>query len=184
MANPRGDPATRGFNRSTIVCVISRNDRIEWHRLTHAQPEVIVGCVFISYRRDDSPDTVARIYQALTAQLPNQKIFRDIDGIPLGKEFPDLLREKLAEASTILVIIGPRWLEILKHRKSAPVDYVRDEIRIALESQAEVIPVTVGGANMPSETDLADFPELLPLTRRSGIAVRLGRCGVAVRLSQ
>ena len=131
-----------------------------------------MGCVFISYRRDDSPDTVARIYQALTAQLPNQKIFRDIDGIPLGKEFPDLLREKLAEATTILVIIGPRWLEILKQRATAPVDHVRDEIRIALESQAEVIPVTVGGAKMTSETDLADFPALLPLTRRNGTPVR------------
>ncbi len=118
---------------------------------------------------------VDRIYPAITAQLPNQKIFRDIDGIPLGKEFPDLLREKLADATIVLVIIGLRWLEILKQRKTDPIDYVREEVRFALESQAVVIPVTLGGAMVRSEADLADFPTLQSLAHCSGTHVRMER---------
>ena len=72
-----------------------------------------MGSVFISYRRDDSPDTVARIYQALVDQLRNEKIFRDIDGIPLGEQFPERLRQQLSEATTVLIVIGPRWLGAL-----------------------------------------------------------------------
>ncbi len=131
-----------------------------------------MSVVFLSYRRDDSPDGVARIYEALKNLLPNQEIFRDIDSMRLGAKFPDRLREKLAVASAIVVIIGPRWLEILNHRKTDPVDYVRNEIRIALESEAKVIPVTVGGAKMPSEADLGEFPDLLRLTHRNGMAIR------------
>ena len=57
--------------------------------------------------------------------------------------------------------IGPRWLEILQERKSDPIDHVRDEVRIALESGSMVIPVTVGGAKMVTAADLADFPDFL-----------------------
>jgi hypothetical protein len=131
-----------------------------------------VGSVFISYRRDDSPDTVARIYQALVDQLRNEKIFRDIDGIPLGEQFPERLRQQLSEATTVLIVIGPRWLEILNQRKTAHIDYVREEVRLSLESHANVIPVTVSGARMPSESDLAAFPDLQSLGHRNGTHVR------------
>jgi serine/threonine protein kinase/Flp pilus assembly protein TadD len=134
-----------------------------------------VDAVFISYRRGDRSDAVDRICESLAKHLPNQKVFRDIHDIPLGADFPKLLREKLTEVSAVVVIIGPRWLEILKERRSAPndsVDFVREEVRIALESDVKVIPVTVDGAAMPSKADLADFPDLLPLIYRSGTAVR------------
>ncbi|HEV3386235.1 MAG TPA: protein kinase [Gemmata sp.] len=131
-----------------------------------------MGSVFISYRRDDNPDAVARIYHALVEQLRNQKVFRDIDGIPLGEQFPERLRQQLAEATTVLVVIGPRWMEILNQRKTAHSDYVREEVRIAFESQANVIPVAVSGAKLPSERDLAEFLDLQPLAHRNGTHVR------------
>jgi hypothetical protein len=49
--------------------------------------------------------------------------------------------------------------------RSAPIDHVREEVRLALQPGNELIPVLVGRAKMPSEADLAGFPELLPRSR-------------------
>src|SRR5262249_28876732 len=75
-------------------------------------------------------------------------------------------------AAVVLVIIGPRWLEILHERKSAAVDHVRAEVRLALQAGASVVPVLVGHAAMPTEADLAEFADLQPLLRRNGRPVR------------
>jgi serine/threonine protein kinase/tetratricopeptide (TPR) repeat protein len=78
----------------------------------------------------------------------------------------------VASATVVLVIIGPRWLEILHERKNAAVDHVRVEVRLALESARSVVPVLVGRAAMPAEADLADFADLQPLLQRNGRLVR------------
>jgi hypothetical protein len=69
--------------------------------------------LFISYRRTDSPDTVKLIHERLKRRLPRWDIFYDHESIPLGEQFPERLRAELASATVVLVIIGPRWLEIL-----------------------------------------------------------------------
>ncbi len=128
--------------------------------------------VFLSYRRADTPDAVARLYERLVARIRNREVFYDHRSIELGDEFPELLRHKVTTASVVLVVIGPKWVELLREKQSAAVDHVREEIRLALASQADVIPVLVGGAAMPSETALADFPDLLPLRARNAQTVR------------
>ncbi len=75
--------------------------------------------LFISYRRGDSPDTVKLIHERLTKRLPRWEIFYDHDSIPLGDSFPERLRAKVTAARAVLVIIGPKWVEILRERKSA-----------------------------------------------------------------
>src|SRR6516225_3142567 len=128
--------------------------------------------LFISYRRSDSPDTVKLIYERLKKRLPRWEIFYDHESIPLGEPFPERLRAKVASATVVLVIIGPRWLEILHERKSAAVDHVRVEVRLALEATPSVVPVLVGRAAMSTEADLADFADLQPLLKRNGHRVR------------
>jgi serine/threonine protein kinase len=129
--------------------------------------------LFISYRRADSPDTVKLLHERLTQRLRGWEIFYDHQSIPQGQEFPELLRAKVTSATAVMVIIGPKWLEILKQRASAAgTDHVREEVRLALESGNIVIPVTVGNANRPIEADLAEFPDLQPLLRRNGRDVR------------
>ncbi len=126
-----------------------------------------MSSIFISYRRADSPDAVARIFAKLVARLRNRDVFYDHTSIELGAEFPEMLRHKVTAAGVVLVVIGPKWVEELQKRRSAPVDFVREEICLALASGADVIPVLVGHAVMPIEADLADFPELLPLLRKN-----------------
>ena len=95
--------------------------------------------LFLSYRRNDSPDTVKLIYERLKKRLPRWEIFYDHESIPLGDQFPERLRAKVASAAVVLVIIGPKWLEILHERKNAAVEdsaEYRLAIRQAIERRA------------------------------------------------
>jgi serine/threonine protein kinase/tetratricopeptide (TPR) repeat protein len=127
--------------------------------------------LFISYRRSDSPDTVKLIHERLKRRLPRWEIFYDHESIPLGDQFPGRLRAKVASAAVVLVIIGPKWLEILHERKGAAIDHVRAEVRLALETTS-VVPILVGHAAMPTDADLAGFAGLQPLLQRNGRPVR------------
>src|SRR5579862_1451939 len=128
--------------------------------------------LFISYRRGDSPDTVKLIHERLKRRLPRWEIFYDHESIPLGEQFPERLRAKVASAAVVLVVIGPKWLKILQERKSGAVDHVRAEVRLALELARSAVPILVGHAVMPTEADLADFADLQPLLQRNGCLVR------------
>jgi serine/threonine protein kinase len=128
--------------------------------------------LFLSYRRADSPDTVKLIHERLKKRLPRWEIFYDHESIPLGEQFPDRLRSKVTSATAVLVIIGPKWLEILRERRNAPIDHVRVEVQLALEAGASVVPVLVGNATMLTDADLADFADLQPLLKRNGRPVR------------
>jgi serine/threonine protein kinase len=128
--------------------------------------------LFISYRRGDSPDTVKLLHERLTKRLPRWEIFYDHESIPLGDPFPERLRAKVMAATAVLVIIGPKWLQILRERKGAPIDHVREEVRLGMEAGASVVPVLVGHAAMPTDADLADFADLQPLLKRNGRPVR------------
>jgi WD40 repeat protein/serine/threonine protein kinase len=132
---------------------------------------VTVNSIFISYRRADCPDSVARIFGELKSRLRNSEIFYDHKSIPLGEEFPEMLRQKVAAANIVLVVIGPKWVELLLGKQTASIDHVREEVRLALQSSCEVIPVLVGGAKMPSEADLAGFPELSSLRNKNAQSI-------------
>lgn len=43
---------------------------------------------FISYRREESAATCGRIYDRLAVLLRRDAIFKDVDSIPLGIDFP------------------------------------------------------------------------------------------------
>ena len=129
--------------------------------------------IFISYRRDDNPDAVKLINERLKKLLPSWEIFYDHHSLDLGDRFPDELRQAVTDAEFVLVVIGPKWLELLKERKVASeTDYVHEEIRTAFSSESGVIPVAVGNANFPSEADLSGFPEIQSLANLNGKAIR------------
>jgi len=58
----------------------------------------------------------------------------------------------------LLAVIGPSWLTVKDksggRRLDDPLDVVQLEIRAALDLRIPIIPVLVGGAAMPSKTDL------------------------------
>lgn len=129
--------------------------------------------LFICYRREDSQETVGRIYDALTQRLVTTSIYRDIDSIPLGVDFTEHVAQFIAQCDAVLVVIGREWLTAggpKTPRLDDPHDYVRIEIEAALRRNVAVIPVFVQGATMPAEKGLP--PSIDALTRRSGMAVR------------
>lgn len=112
--------------------------------------------IFISYRRDDTKDKTEHIYSHLSAQFGANKVFWDFD-IPSGHDFREVLEQQVRDADVLLVVIGERWLEILKERSADPIDYVLFEIETAIdEADTLIIPVLVNGAGMPSAQDLPE----------------------------
>lgn len=129
--------------------------------------------VFISYRRDDAAGYAGRLEESLENQLGHGTVFRDVLDIPPGADFVAAIRARLAQAETVLVVIGPRWagdgVGGEARRLDDPQDFVRLEVALALESRARVVPVLLPGVTMPAESTLPD--ELKPLARRNAIAL-------------
>lgn len=148
--------------------------------------------VFISYRRDDNPDGGKLVYERLKTLLPSWEIFYDRKSLGIGSNFPEELRQAVTDAQFVLVMIGPKWLELLKDRKdSGETDFVHEEIGTAFATGSGVIPVAVGKvarrtasdkeeasgsdseeATFPSKSDLAEFPDIVGLAELNGKQVR------------
>ncbi len=122
--------------------------------------------IFISYRRADSRKDAGRMYDRLAEAFGKENIFKDVDSIPLGKDFRGVLREAVAQCDVQLVIIGKQWLNIIgedgTRRLENPGDFVRIEVESALQRDGcLVIPVLVDNAPMPNANDLPlDMREL------------------------
>jgi len=121
----------------------------------------------MSYRRSDSAAIVGYIYERLAARYRKESIFRDINKMPLGKNFYEHIKEELTDCDVVLVVIGPQWLATDaqgQFRIQQADDPVRLEVEAALASGATVIPVLVEGAAIPKSADLPeslkDFPAL------------------------
>jgi hypothetical protein len=75
------------------------------------------------------------------------RVFRDIDAIQPGEQFRRVLDERLEHVDALLAVIGPHWLT---DRLEDPDDPVRLEIATAIERGIPLIPVLVGGAQIPA----------------------------------
>jgi formylglycine-generating enzyme required for sulfatase activity len=130
--------------------------------------------VFISYRRDDSADITDRILDHLYKYFDKQILFLDVDAIPIGSDFRQVIRKAVENCQVLLAVIGPKWLSITTEdgtrRLDDPHDFVRLEIETALKRDIPVIPVLVGKAAMPKAAHLPD--SLQPLAYRHGLEVR------------
>ncbi len=128
--------------------------------------------VFISYRRDDAAGYAGRLEEALEQRLGRGSVFRDVIDIAPGADFVDAIRQRLAGAQTVLVLIGPRWAggdAPGSRRIDDAQDFVRLEVQVALASGARLIPLLLPGARMPAE---AELPEpLRPLARRHALSL-------------
>jgi hypothetical protein len=132
--------------------------------------------LFISYRREDSAGFAGRLQASLERRFGAEAVFRDVADLRPGEDFPAALRAGIEHAVAILVVIGPRWLSVERegHRRlDQPQDQVRREVQMALSSNKPVIPVLVGGAQMPEAQALP--PSLRALARLH--AVELGDAG-------
>lgn len=118
-----------------------------------------MAMIAISYRRDDSMDITGRIFDRLTHRYGRDAVFRDIDSIPPGIDFRDHLRESLARIDVLMVVVGPRWMGLDRNgnmRIHSETDFVRTEVEIALNRNITVVPLLVGGSEMPEAGDLPE----------------------------
>ena len=137
----------------------------------------MTGGVFISYRRDDSGGFAGRIYDRLTSRLGRENVFFDVDTIPPGRDFVDVLSERVGKCDALLAVIGKHWVLSAdsenRRRLDDPQDFVRIEIEAALSRNVPVIPVLVDGAAMPHPKDLPD--SLTKLIRRQAVEISHAR---------
>jgi hypothetical protein len=126
--------------------------------------------VFISYRREDSKYQARRIYDALTATMPDDTIFMDVDSIAPGADFVEILEGWVKQCDILLALIGPDWLQSTdprtnQRRLDNPEDFVRIEIQGALARKIPVVPVLLDSAQMPLAEELPD--DMKALRRRN-----------------
>lgn len=131
----------------------------------------MAGGIFVSYRRDDTRQAAGRLADDLADHFGSPHIFRDIEGIDPGVEFAQALNQALETCAVMLVLIGPKWLDICdaqgRRRLDNPNDWIRQEIGTALRRGIRVVPVLIDGAALPDEASLSD--ELKPLVRRQAL---------------
>lgn len=130
--------------------------------------------VFISYRRDDSLEATGRIYDRLSREFGDGRVFRDLDSMPLGVDFREHIDQRLSDCNICLVVIGPKFLTVTDasgtRRIDDPRDHVRIEIETALRRDIRVVPLLVGGAMIPVESQLP--ASLASLAYRAGTQIR------------
>jgi hypothetical protein len=133
----------------------------------------MAGKIFINYRRGDEPGFAQALLGRLEQAFPADRLFIDVDSIPPGEDFVQVIESQIALCDVLLAMIGKSWVHVKdergRRRLDDPNDFVRIEIESALRQGKRVIPVLVHYAQMPRADEL---PEAIrPLATRN--AVRL-----------
>jgi tetratricopeptide (TPR) repeat protein len=100
-----------------------------------------------------------RVRDRIAGRFGEDSVFIDVDNIPFGKDFRAHIQEALAEADTVLIIVGPRWLGASKANQNRIMDDsdpVRIELETALSKGIPTIPILVGQTKMPKQEQLPE----------------------------
>ena len=117
--------------------------------------------IFLSYRREDAAPYARLLQYLFSEQIPDARIFMDLDSIEAGLDFAEVIREAVNSCAVLVALIGRQWATLSdeegRRRLDNPDDYVRFEVQTALEREVRVIPVLVDGTTplrqqqLPSE---------------------------------
>ena len=133
--------------------------------------------VFISYRRSDTGPYARLLKEHLSSRFPGTPIFMDLDSIEAGLDFAEVIRDAVNSSLVMVALIGSRWATAVngegRRRIDDPADYVRFEIRTALEHGMRVIPVLADGAKPPRAQQLP--PDLRKLARLNALEMSYDR---------
>lgn len=125
--------------------------------------------IFICYRRHgEGSGYGGRLADKLVQYFGPHQCFRDVENIETGTDFVEAIQRAIDVCTLLVVVIGPDWAtrEDATHRPRIedPQDFVRLEVATALKRNMRVMPVLVGGAQLPEVGDLPD--DLAALARR------------------
>lgn len=117
-----------------------------------------MGGIFICYRREDTAPYARLLSESLAARFGRAEIYRDLDSMAPGVDFPKAVGRALQTCDVLLALIGPRWMDVTDggvRRLDNSDDYVRVEIAAALAREdVLVIPVLIESTRMPSRAEL------------------------------
>ena len=114
--------------------------------------------IFISYRRSESGIQAQGISDFLRTADGIDNVYLDVDSLPMGADFSSHLANQIRNSDALLVLISSRWLEstdsLGNRRIDDPGDFIRLEIRYALEAGIQIIPILLNSTQMPLAADL------------------------------
>ncbi|MEO8264162.1 MAG: TIR domain-containing protein [Ilumatobacteraceae bacterium] len=117
--------------------------------------------IFMSYRRADDRHFIGRLHDRLCDAFGDEMVFRDIDSIPAGTNFRNVILRTLNEVDAVVAVIGPQWSRSpAGENAAADTDYVFLELAEALKQSKPTIPVLIENTEMPS-------PDALPSDLRA-----------------
>jgi hypothetical protein len=124
--------------------------------------------VFLSYRRDDAGPYARSLQLQLSQRIPDTPVFMDLDSIEPGLDFAEVIEQAVNTSAVLVALIGRQWATLTDEsgdrRLDNPDDYVRFEVKTALEQGLRVIPVLIDGARPPRSQELpADLRKLARL---------------------
>ena len=131
--------------------------------------------VFLSYRRGDSAFETTMIHDHLARAFGVENVFIDVDSIPIGGDFREVIGASVRKCDVLVAIIGKDWRGVGGDgaaRIGSAQDFVRFEVETALTEKIPVVPLLLQ-AEMPRPEDLP--PSLEPLVYRNAFALRAGR---------
>ena len=94
--------------------------------------------IFISYRRDTGRHLAALLYEKLNHL--GYSAYLDVDAIPAGAPFPDHIREGIAAAKDIIVVLTGNCLDS-RNLPDGQTDWFWEEIRHATGVGAHIVPM-------------------------------------------
>ena len=116
--------------------------------------------IFISYRRDGSSTFSSILYYELCKFFAAEIIFKDAVTLKPGTDFKKEIEQALDRSSILLVLLDKNWTQLKNENGETRLfeenDFVRQEIRNALEKNIEIIPVLFENGRMP---DANQMPE-------------------------
>jgi hypothetical protein len=128
-----------------------------------------VARVFVSYRRSESSGHAGRIAERLKRRLGARRVFLDLD-LPPGGDYLEIIDRAIERCDAFALLIGPDFPD---PRLRDADDVWRGEIAAALRQAGardlKLIPVLVGGADMPAAENLP--AALRPLVRLNALEV-------------
>lgn len=102
------------------------------------------------------------------SEFGREGVFIDLEGLDYGVDFVESLGRQLEGCQVLLALIGPHWLTAKDARGRRRIDdendFVRIEVRTALDRGIRVVPVLIDGAPMPVTDELpTDLQRLVRL---------------------
>jgi pterin-4a-carbinolamine dehydratase len=87
-------------------------------------------------------------------------VFMDTESIRIADDWPQRIESALRSSTLLIAVIGPSWLRISdedgRRRIDKEDDWVRNEIRYALENGITVLPILLSKTALPKRSALPD----------------------------